>query len=80
MVVDAKGLNGEGRDFGMNKPGIYDDLCTHVRKETESEMAIVIIVKGNKGSGFSVQTENPDLLKVLPDTLEFMAQQIRQGG
>jgi hypothetical protein len=31
----------------MNKPGIYDDLCTHVRKETESEMVIVIIVKGN---------------------------------
>ena len=38
-------------------PGKYDDLATHVREHAKARAAIVIVIGGEKGSGFSVQTE-----------------------
>jgi hypothetical protein len=35
--------------------GKYDALCTLVREATEAKVAIVVIVAGNRGSGFSAQ-------------------------
>lgn len=36
-------------------PGVYDDLCTHVREQTGATGVVVIVAGGCKGSGFSVQ-------------------------
>ena len=60
-------------------PGRYDQLCTRVRELAEAECAIVIIVGGNLGSGFSVQMTNSAYAEKLPDLLESMAKQIRES-
>jgi hypothetical protein len=36
-------------------PGIYDDVCTFAREAVGAEAAILIIVNGTRGSGFSCQ-------------------------
>jgi len=58
--------------------GKYDDVCTTVRERTGARAVAVIIIDGDKGNGFSVQSEEA-WLKVLPDILETMAQKIRAG-
>lgn len=59
-------------------PGKYDDFCTYVRIETRARAAIVIVLDGQEGSGFSCQA---DLLTTaaLPDMLERIAAQIREA-
>ena len=59
-------------------PGKYDDLCTLVRERAQSEAAIVVVVNGSKGNGFSVQGDAYVMLR-LPDMLETMAKAIREG-
>ena len=61
-------------------PGIYDDLCTQVREQTQAVGVVLLIVNGNLGSGFSVQTKNPALNDELPNMLEDMAKLIREDG
>jgi hypothetical protein len=57
-------------------PGKYDDLATYVREQTQGRAVVVIVVNGNKGSGFSAQTEVgavlhlPKLLRVIADEIE----------
>ena len=63
----------------MLGPGKYDALCTLVRKRAKAKGALVIILDGEKGNGFSCQCE-PLALLSLPDVLEYMAQQIREKG
>jgi hypothetical protein len=64
-------------------PGKYDDLCTYVREqvgitnETGGGVA-VIVIGGNKGSGFSVQADFVTQLKMV-DALESMIRQMRAG-
>lgn len=58
-------------------PGRYDDLCTMVRKKAKADGAIVIVLKGKRGSGFSCQA-NLQAMADLPDILESMARQIRR--
>jgi hypothetical protein len=60
-------------------PGKYDDLCTVVREKANAAAAIVIVIGGTKGSGFSVQCDPPTLAR-LPDVLETMARQLREGA
>lgn len=58
-------------------PGKYDDLCTHVRAQTNADGAIVIVFGGERGSGFSCQADiNPTLS--IPEILEYIAKQIRR--
>ena len=59
-------------------PGKYDDLCTYVREQADAEVAIVIVSRGNKGSGFSMQSRNQNMTTDLPYILESMAAQIRK--
>jgi hypothetical protein len=59
-------------------PGKYDDLCTIVRERSNARAAIVIIVEGNKGGGFSVQGEL-EIINGLPDLLEHTARMMRAG-
>jgi hypothetical protein len=59
-------------------PGKYDDLCTEVRNKTKARGAIVIIIDGEHGSGFSCQADLMVTL-MLPEILEDMAKQIRES-
>ena len=56
-------------------PGKNDLLCTHVREQTAAVAAIVIVVDGMLGSGFSVQAP-PDVADRLPEILRSLARQI----
>lgn len=61
-------------------PGKYDDLCSYVSEQTgiadTGGGVIVIVIGGNRGSGFSCQADLKTTLG-LPDLLESVAQQIR---
>lgn len=57
-------------------PGIYDDLCTYVRQQSQGTLTIVLVVDGARGSGFSVQGP-PRLHDSVPEMLEDMARAIR---
>ncbi len=60
----------------MNGPGKYDHCCTLARHAAKAKGAIVIIMEGENGSGFSVQIppENahqiPQVLRVVADGIE----------
>jgi hypothetical protein len=56
-------------------PGKYDDQATQVRTATQASGAIVIILGGVNGSGFSVQGPI-DLEAKLPAILRNVANQI----
>lgn len=57
-------------------PGKYDHLCTLVREAAQAEGAIVLLLGGPAGAGFSVQAPLEVQLK-LPEILETIARQIR---
>ena len=59
-------------------PGKYDELASYVRERAEALAAIVIVIGGNKGSGFSVQSTGEDLTSTLPKLLRGMADQIEK--
>jgi hypothetical protein len=64
--------------------GKYDAMCTYVRVNAEAKAAIVVILGGNRGSGFSVQSTDaefpadgkslaewlPKMLRHIADTIE----------
>lgn len=52
--------------------GKYDSACTLVRETTQAEGVILIVLSGNKGTGFSVQATLPTTLQ-LPTLLRYMA-------
>lgn len=60
----------------MIGPGKYDQLCTSVRVQSQAKTAIILIINGNKGSGFSMQTSDPREEERLPAILRTMADQI----
>jgi hypothetical protein len=64
-------------------PGKYDDVCTMVTEQVgigeKGGGVIVIVLGGNKGSGFSCQADLRTTL-LLPDMLEEIAKQIRASG
>ena len=62
-----------------NGPGKYDDLCTEVRTAAGAEAAIVIVIGGNRGSGFSVQVHGEDMTARLPELLRNMADEIERS-
>lgn len=64
----------------MNGPGVYDEICTAVRCHTEAQVAVVIVLGGNRGSGFSVRartTAAGQAAARLPTILESIAAQMR---
>jgi len=56
-------------------PGKYDELCTVVRERAKARAAIVIVIDGEHGSGFSLQCSIADRLR-LPNLLRHIAAQI----
>ena len=63
----------------MIGPGKYDDICTAARMRHLAKGAIVIIIDGDRGSGFSVQAP-PDVTAKLPAVLRYMADQIERDA
>jgi hypothetical protein len=59
-------------------PGKYDQACSMARVFTGARAVALIVLGGEHGSGFSVQTENPRFLELLPDMLRQMAMDIEQ--
>lgn len=64
-------------------PGKYDDECTMVRRAVgigphSGGGVIVIVMGGNRGNGFSCQTDL-ETLRTLPEMLESVARQMREG-
>jgi hypothetical protein len=64
-------------EYRTNGPGKYDDVATVARESAGAVAVLLIVIHGDRGSGFSVQTLEPDLLPVLPALLEETARQIR---
>lgn len=62
----------------LNGPGKYDAECTVARTSTQAEAVMLIVLNGHRGSGFSVQTDNPFLLPYLADVLEAAIMQMRR--
>lgn len=63
----------------MNGAGKYDDLCTQVREAAEAQAVVLVVMDGNKGSGFSVQSHEPMSPAVLSVMLADLAHQVRQS-
>jgi len=61
----------------MIGPGKYDELCTLVRERANAKGALLVVIEGNRGQGFSVQATGP-VLAVLPELLETLAREIRR--
>ncbi|CAE6752458.1 hypothetical protein R70006_03096 [Paraburkholderia domus] len=55
--------------------GLFDTACNHVRDMTHARCAVVIVIDGESGSGYSVvgpleaQFLLPDILQKMADTL-----------
>lgn len=60
-------------------PGKYDDLCTEARTKAGAEGALLLIVNGARGSGFSAQL-SLELTLTLPSILRSIANQIEERG
>lgn len=58
-------------------PGKYDLLCTMARELARAEAAIVIILNGNRGNGFSCQG-TPEVTAALPALLRHTADNIER--
>lgn len=56
-------------------PGKYDDYATTVRLGARAQGVILLVLGGDKGSGFSVQADGPTTLQ-LPSLLRNIADQI----
>lgn len=61
----------------MIGPGKYDHLCALARETALAEGAIVIILRGEHGSGFSVQVP-PEVVPKLPNLLRRLADDIER--
>lgn len=58
-------------------PGKYDDVCTEARIATNAAATLLVVLAGDKGSGFSVQTGFPETTNmILPGILRDVATQI----
>jgi hypothetical protein len=60
----------------MIGPGKYDDLATEARERAKAQGAILIVIQGEHGSGFSCQAtlqvtlELPKMLREMADEIE----------
>lgn len=64
----------------MIGPGKYHELCTLIREQSRATGCIVILLGGDKGSGFSAQFLNPNDASKLPAVLRHVADQIEEDA
>jgi len=60
-------------------PGKYDDLATELRIAARADGVLVLVVNGDRGTGFSAQL-TPLLTLTLPGILRDIADQIDAKG
>lgn len=60
----------------MIGPGVYDPECSRVLESSQAKLVAVIVIDGNRGSGFAVKTLHPELAEKLPEVLRIMAREI----
>ncbi len=61
-------------------PGKYDNLATIVRWRADADAVVLIVVDGNRGSGFSMQAiPGTRAGRHLPELLREIADQIEEG-
>lgn len=58
--------------------GKYNDLCLEVLEKSKAGCAIVIVLDGERGNGFSVNALSPDYIYALPRILEWISRVTRQ--
>jgi hypothetical protein len=56
-------------------PGVYDEHASRVRAETDATAVILIVIGGERGSGFTMQAP-PAMTEALPSILRSMADSI----
>ena len=61
-------------------PGKYDDICTEARVAASAEAVVLIVLGGEKGSGFSVQAIEGDITRRLPALLRSVADEIERSA
>jgi len=60
-------------------PGKYDDLATYVREKTGAHSVIVVVIGGNKGEGFAMQTDDVVIMMKTPEILRALADEIENS-
>jgi hypothetical protein len=64
----------------MFEPGKYDKEASAVLEQTSAEAIILVVVKGNRGNGLSVQCYDPLVIATLPSRLRLIAASIEANG
>ena len=59
--------------------GKYDQLCTYVREQAGAQGALLLVLGGTKGNGFSLQADLVTTLR-LPEILRELATKIEADG
>lgn len=59
-------------------PGKYDAQASKARLTAKAELVALLVLGGDKGDGFAVQTLEPELLAKLPTALRRMADDIER--
>lgn len=59
-------------------PGKYDPLCTYVREEADALAAIVIVMHGKHGNGFSIQAHENMPPAEIANLLEQVVKELRR--
>jgi hypothetical protein len=60
--------------MAFGEGGKYDAQCEQVLRNTKAEACVVIVLGGEKGSGFSVSVTNLSAARAIPDLLRTVAQ------
>ena len=58
--------------------GKYDLECTAVLEATDAQTTVVIVVDGDRGTGFSLSSVRPEDMVRLPTLLRFVADTIER--
>ena len=64
----------------MLGPGKYDEEASSVMNATKGALVAVIVVNGDRGTGFSVQCVDPRLLVNMPNVLRSIAGSIEKDA
>jgi hypothetical protein len=67
----------KGQDVAEG-PGRYDKEAAMVMESAKARGVMVIIYRGDRGNGFSMQSTDPRFIRTIPDILRSMADQIDQ--
>jgi hypothetical protein len=60
----------------MTGPGKYDEAATEARESTQAEGVILIVLNGNRGTGFSAQFVSLGMVQSIPEVLRQVADEI----